>query len=430
MRAKHLQVSISKMSHGFSVHYKIDAQEVRSFSFEFPYKIHISDSTLHLIGALESVFLGQLCLADVIQLEFPLSEEILQLIKPVADSVYKVRCFRDELEFHAPHFIISTSKKPNVTLASDAEPLERTRNVGILWSGGKDSTLAVMLLIQNGYRPFPIHINANIDTFEIEKSAVENLSNKLDIQPQYVILDFPDLLLLLKSYSKVKALPPFHNSVPHGRELLLLGAALVLASEFNMDYICFGLEKNMWIEQITFQGERIERWETGSETAFLALNTLIEQYSDKSVRLFSPVAPLSDFRVFATMAKSHPEFIAKMSSCLFGAWCGECIKCLRYDLYQKALGVDLIPFLKYPDMENNQILKALISSWDNHDQPYWSDIHFALSTIVRKEKQLAPLLQHYKEAILPRLGDLNSIEKDVNDLYEAKLLPDGWRIFT
>jgi len=424
MRAKSLSVGLSTYERGLEITYQIDEDFRGRVSFEFPFAFTADQAMMSTIGLWEGIFLGQLCLAEEIELQFPIVEGMIEDLEPVIANLYDVRCYRD----HIPLVDMPTIRADSIPRAPFCYTRHVSKRACALWSGGTDSTLALILLLNNGYERIPVDFSANVDVMKIERSAVDELADQLDLSVQHVKLDFPDFIPIATRYSNYIGRPPLENSVPHGRELLLLAPTLVIALQFNATNVCLGHENEVWTARVTHQGRSIYRWDTQSEAMTVVLDGFVSKYLNSPVRIFSPVASFTDFRKFAILLMEYPDLLQKMSSCYWDRWCGECTKCVRYCLYQRALGESLISFQHDPVKARNPYLENYVYSWENHELAYWADVQYALYTIVSQEELgLEPLLKDYKDAVYPAIAkEMPAIREKVLRIYPARLLPQDW----
>lgn len=424
MRAKSLSVGLSTYERGIEITYQIDEDFRGRVSFEFPVPFTADQAIMSTIGLWGSIFLGQLCLAQEIELQFPVVEGMIEHLEPVIASLYDVRCYID----HIPLVDMPTIRADSIPYAPSSHKRRDNKRACALWSGGTDSTLALILLANNGYERIPVDFSANVDVAEIERSAVDELADQLGLSVQHVKLEFPNFIPIATRYSNYIARPPLENSIPHGRELLLIAPTLVLAKQFNATNVSLGHENEVWTARVTHQGRVLWRWDTQSEAMTVVLNGFVSKYLKSPIRIFSPVASFTDFRKFTFLLVEYPDLLLKMSSCYWDRWCGECPKCVRYYLYQRALGESLISFQHDPVKEQNPYLESYVYSWQNRELTYWADIQHALYTIAKNEELgLEPLLKDYKDAVYPAIGkEMTAIREKVLGIYAAKLLPQDW----
>jgi 7-cyano-7-deazaguanine synthase in queuosine biosynthesis len=423
-RADVLNVGLSIHDKQLEVEYQIDKEFRGVISVDFPFEIAADLSVITTSGLWISVFLGQLCLSREIRLQFPIIEGMLEDLTPVITSLYDIRCYRNDIALvEAP--IITADTIP-ARSSSRTQPTER--RACTLWSGGTDSTLALILLMKNGYDVIPLHFDINVDVKEIEEMAVSKLSNQLGLPVKHIKVAFPDFITIATLYSDSFAIPPLENSIPHGRELLLFPPALIIASQFNIHYLCPAHENEVWTAQVSHEGKLIWRWDTQSEAMSVVLDNFVSKYVESPLHIFSPTSPITDFNKFAFLLFRHPELLENMSACYWDSWCGECIKCVRYYLYQRALNHSVVQFLHDPVVERNRYLQDYIYSWRNRELPYWTDVQYALYTIVDKHGvALEPLLEDYKKSVYPHIAEeMPKIRNRVFEMYPAKLLPPKW----
>ncbi len=425
MRAESLVVDIKPTRSGFEVFYRIDDSFRNSYKVQFPFRVTIEDELLSLIGLWQAIFVAQLCLAKQITLQFPLSQGMVDDIKPVLKSVYDVRCFREKLplEKDLPEIVADFyTRETTGTVFYD------NRKACLSWSGGKDSTYALHMLRKNKYDVTPINFNINYFTAEAEREAVEHLSKILDVKPIFVEVQFPEFPRIASSYSDVFAKPHTHP-IPHGRELFMFSGALIVANKFGMSYLCGGIEKEAWTDRINYNGIFIFTHDAGSEGIVSVLNHFLAKYLSKPVRVFSPIASHSDYNVFKKVFTQMPHVIDYLASCYYDRWCGECIKCTRYDVYQKSLGREYIKFTdgRKPFEDQNLHLQLMIKGWQDKTQLNWASNQFALYEAVRRTKNHDSFLKEYYQVAYPQIKKEIGLLKDwVYGDYAAAFLPYHW----
>jgi len=208
----------------------------------------------------------------------------------------------------------------------------------------------------------PLHVShVNVDAAKSELQAVEKLSGLLDTNFELLQVKFEQFLEIATRYSTKAREYPDINSVPHGRELLLLPVALMYASEFEASTICFGFENSTWTEEFEYEGQRYSRYDTQSEFCNTNLQNVIHRYVSPNISLFSPLASITEYRKFRMIATRFAELAQNTSSCYWGRSCGECSKCVLYYLFQRSLGLEVIQFEHNPIIERNPfILQSIV----------------------------------------------------------------------
>jgi 7-cyano-7-deazaguanine synthase in queuosine biosynthesis len=425
IRAKNLRVNLSMREQAVDVYYQIDDDFEGALSFQFPFPIECNPVMMSIIGLWESIFLAQLCFAEEVELQFPVVPSMIEDLKPVIQNLYDVRCHREQFPFvDLPDF--RTSSPLDIPVSHKLS--ENNKKACPLWSGGADSTLSLLLLKENDFEVIPIHFGVNYDVARFEKLAVDEINKQLDLPIQYIDVNFPNFFPIVTQYSNCIASPPFHNSIPHGRELMLIAPSLLVANHYGATNICLAHESEVWTAKVTYRDKVFSKNDTQSEEMTLILDNFLSKYLNLPIKLFSPVAALSDFRKFKILLTKYPDVLRNISFCYWDQHCGECPKCIRYYLYQRALGKTVIFFQHDPVKEESPYLKMIIEFWQYRWQSYWIDINYALYNIVNNEKDLEPLLQTYKDKVYPEIaGEIITIQKKALDTSPVQLLPVSWK---
>jgi len=412
-------------SNKMKLEYHIDNEFSGDISIDFDFDISTQDKALHLFNCLGTVFLSQLCLAEKVMCCFSVDGPTFEYILPTICTLYAVRAYRDEIPaIHSPVFVT-----PNQRPKFSKSTLVSANKAVLLWSGGIDSTLSLMLLRKNGYEVNTLHIsNVNGDPKATisELRAVQELGKILSAEAFTSQIQFPQFSDICERYSSNAGTFPQVNTVPHGRELLLLPVAAVYANLTNSDSICFGFENSAWTDQIEYEGALYSRSDTQSEFCLLNLQHFIREVCFMRFRLFSPVAPLSEYYKFSSFVTLYPQLAPKTSFCFWGENCGLCQKCSLYYLLQRSLKVSMINFANNPiTLKSPFIIRAMNS---------WNDINFrernlALSDITLRgdiEDEEA-LLTEYSNRVLPHTKPfLDEWRSYLTQAFPVALLPSGF----
>jgi|SRR5579859_4296957 len=429
--ADELHVWVEHDQQAIYLHYKIDKNFGGTLKIRTPLSVQNAEEQLvYLFGTCGAIFLAQLCLAGQIYLNFPSSQDLIDTLSPTIQSLYAVRAYRDGiLPMPKPVFIISPlSNGKKISYPNNHLPLISQRAV-TMWSGGLDSTLSMILLSRNNYQAIPLHVAyTNIDAAESELQAVKMLSVALETPFETVEITFEQFLDIAASYSKYARGYPDVNSVPHGRELILLPVALMYALRCEASNVCFGFENSTWTEQFSFDGQQYHRYDTQSESGNLNLQAMIHKFVDSRISLFSPVAPITEYRKFKIMVTNFPELAQKASFCFWGQSCGLCNKCAMYYLFQRSLGLEVIQFKHNPLLGPAPFIKQAMQNWD---KPTSRESNFALAQIVANndvrigEESLA----EYKRSIFPQIQPvLETWRSSLMATHPAALLPASFTI--
>lgn len=406
------------------IHYDIVPGFSGHLTIYMPFNISPYDGLIQsLFGLWGGVFLGQLCLAKSIAFGSPTFAAGWEVLLSIVANLYEIRAYRDRLSFPPlpqPENLNEGYVSPYKTQVSNKACL--------LWSGGIDSSLSLLLLQKNGYEVIPIHVTINTGAIGGEIEAVRNMANQLGVQLHIVSYEFDDYLRIAKSFSNVIDIFPLENPVPHGRELLLVPIAILFALQLGAHVICLGHEHNAWTRQIEYQGRKIYRCDTQSEPANMVMQEFISKFICPEMHLFSPVASLSDYQKFYLMSKRYPEVLANTVSCFWGNWCGLCQKCSLYYILQRMAGLNVLSFQVDP-IDRNEHLRRIIYEWDNRELTNWAEHHFALATIVKAGRfgSSERLMLHYYDNAFPHIEPtISELERILTTIYDVRLIPSGF----
>ena len=97
--ANRLRLSLNHRADSVEFIYNIDDRWSGVVRGSYPFSLDTTDvAVLPAIGVGIAVFIGQLCMAREIQLDFGASGEMVQLIAPLAEMLYDVRCWKDGID--------------------------------------------------------------------------------------------------------------------------------------------------------------------------------------------------------------------------------------------------------------------------------------------------------------------------------------------
>lgn len=422
--AKKIIVHLEVDSSSICLHYQIDKKYKGELIADIPISTNnIRKNLIDFYGFLGSIFLAQLCLASEVEITTPIPSALLSIIEPVIRNLYAVRSYRDKLEIGlSPLFTIKT---PNITW--DPYIINPNKKAVTAWSGGLDSTLSHVLLLENNYEIFPLHIsNANVDAAQSELRAIKELSNILNCTCPRINLTFPQYFDIAMNYSNNAREYPDVNSVPHGRELLLLPLSLIYAFQVNASNICFGFEHSTWTEQFSLNGEKFSRFDTQSQSSFVIFQQAVKKFISQNITLFSPIAAITEYRKFLMIVTKYPELAQNSSFCYWGNSCGLCRKCSLYYIFQRSLGENVIAFQNNPILAQTTFIRQSILNWNNPDS---RDSNYALARIIETQNIFdgEELLTEYKQNVYPKVQPLlNEWQKELMSLHQVELLPKGF----
>jgi len=329
-----------------------------------------------------------------------LQEPAARSLRDLLGMLYDIRAFCDESPFRrapGPPVASGTSRRPSGGL----DP----RRVLILLSGGFDSTMAAILLKEAGLDVVGLHIRSNRHVEVVEAAAARSVAEWMGIPLHEVGLDFPQQEPIGRYYSRSFGEYPFYNSVPHGRDFALAVIASMVARRLGCGSVAFGHEKESRSKSFEHDGRIIHRHDVESRYGFGLATAFVEQAMSSDVRLFSPVAGWSIYRIRRTIFEHYPDVAPVIQSCFWGRRCEKCLKCLSAYTMQRHLGIDSIPFTTNPFADRDDRDMALFASPDRPTErlAYGPQMHYAMALIVASGRQLAAdwWLDRFREDALP-----------------------------
>ena len=183
-----------------------------------------------------------------------------------------------------------------------------------------------------------------------------------------------------------------------------------------------------WTEEFEYEGQQYSRYDTQSEFCNINLQNVIRRFISADVSLFSPLAPITDYRKFRIMATQFPELTRSASFCFWGRSCGECPKCALYYLFQRSLGLEVIQFEHNPIMEGSPFILQAMRNWN---KPTSRDSNFALAQIVA-HGDIRPdedLLLEYQRSIYSQVEPLlDEWRANLMAIHSVALLPSDFAI--
>lgn len=305
----------------------------------------VAPPALDLLLAAASVYLGSICLAEDVFVDHVLPSGLLEDFSEIAEMLYDIRRWRDNLPLGGPPTLRAAGSYPGKPLAGE---LDDRRSV-VLWSGGKDSTLALVTLHANGYTTHPLHATINAGAEAPELRAVRELAPLLGLAVVDELgVQHRDFLEFTAMYSAEWDSFPRNNCVPFGRDLLLAALAVPIAVRTGAACISMGHDHECRNAQVFYEGKRIPRNDLESSRAATIFELLMRRHVHPGLRLLPPVATVPELRILRDMLLNHPKLMARTSFCFWGDNCGRCGKCLRYFLADRVYGTSLLHFKANP----------------------------------------------------------------------------------
>lgn len=333
-----LTISADVRRDGLAVNYVVDARAPATLWLPVA---SVSGGAADLVVAAAALYLGSLSLAKEIRVESPMDGRVLEDLVEIAESLYDIRRWRDQLTLDGPPIL--TVERPRESVRSAIQLTDR-RSVA-LWSGGKDSTLALMALAANDYETHPVHFTVNAGAEEEEQRAIEQLEPLLGIEyTERVVVKHPDFLDFSNAYAAAWDAFPLSNRVPFGRDLLLAALAVPVALRVGASVISLGHDRECRTAMVDYHGRLIPRNDMESIEVSTSFEGVIQRHVHSQLRMLPPLANITELRVLRDLFVSYPEVMRRTSFCFWGRNCGRCGKCLRYFLADRLYRPGLLTF--------------------------------------------------------------------------------------
>lgn len=343
--AQTLTVGTAASGGALDIVYQVDRRASASIQIRYPDGIgEIPDPALDLMSASAAIYLGSLALAQYVHIERPLSPGLLDDLTRIVEMLYDIRRWKDELPLGPLPSVDAPTKERRQHVSGQLNP----RSAAALWSGGKDSTLALMTLRANGYDVHPVHLSVNAGVEEIERTAVDRLAAELGEGPAEIRIDHPDFVEFTGAYAREWDRYPLCNRVPFGRDLFTAALAVPFALHRGAACISLGHDNECRTATVDYAGKRIPRNDLESQEGALILEAAMRKYVHQELALLPPVASLSELRILHDMFTAYPELMTMASFCFWGDNCGRCSKCLRYYLADQVYGKAGLQFATNP----------------------------------------------------------------------------------
>jgi 7-cyano-7-deazaguanine synthase in queuosine biosynthesis len=342
--ARVLTLTLGTSPRGIDLRYAVDDRPDAAIQIRYPEGVALPAATIDLIAAAGAIYLGSLALVEEIRIEAPVSPGLLRDVSPIVEMLYDIRRWKDELPL-GPLPTITASERERV------EPLNARLNrqaTAALWSGGKDSTLALITLRANGYIAHPVHMTANSGVEDIAQQAVARLAADLSESPVTILIEHDDFIDFTNTYATEWDRFPLCNRIPFGRDLLLAAVAVPFAIHRGAACVSMGHDNECRTAVVDYHGKVIPRNDLESAAGAIVLEAAMRRHVHPDLTLLPPVANLSELRILHDMFGSHEELMAKSAFCFWGENCGRCAKCLRYYLADRVYGSGNLSFQENP----------------------------------------------------------------------------------
>lgn len=425
--AGRLKIGIEAFGHSLEVHYTTDCGDDGALRVRYPDSVELPGvAATGAIGLATGIYLGQLCLAQLIELDFAIAPDAIADAMPLAEMLYDIRRWKDDLP---------PAEVPEITArAYHSAPPPVAADKGktvLLWSGGKDSTLSALLLQKNQIETAALHFAVNSGVSELEQAAVDDLSRSVNLRPIQVIVSHPEFLTFSSRYAINWNVPPLCNTVPFGRDLLLAMLAVPVAEAEGARYISMGHDFECRTSYVSYGGKKVPRNDVESVEGARCLEQLISRYALTGAGLLAPVSNLSELQILRAMLVDHPDLMARTSFCFWGGNCGQCAKCLRYYLAQRLFGGNVLSFRENPLGPNGAPELDDVLDFTKQGILFQDQVLYCMGRLIERddvhpaETRLAELAK--SQALATVLSRLNETERYLMRQRPSTELPVNWK---
>ena len=399
----------------FTLTYEVENGLSGDMRITFPFSI-AREKDLHpyLAVACTLVVAGMVLPKDV---EVDFSVPKLRTFESLLQHLYDIRCYSEGIPFQEAR--LRSCSAETLTL-SHLDWMHNKKHAVHFWSGGVDSTASLLLLKQNGYSVTPVHTNINVNQSLSEKRTTMILEKELHVRALDVSIEFPQLAELGMTYSKkFNAFPDF-NAIPFGRDMIHLFIGCYLARKKGAGAITFGHEHELWKNILHVHGRDILRNDAQTEVFSLKLQTVLASIHP-DLHLFSPIAPLSKYRIVRDLFEHHEKILLLATYCYFGKRCGNCSNCL---LYQMLFG------LLYGVHISTQDFESMLKTGNVVEEETFKDIiYFFYYDLIQDQKRKPG----YKQKLERKFGSLlnetrTQVERRLMNIHPAQLMPKGCQL--
>lgn len=332
----------------------------------------LSSEESDFFGAAASLVVSGLYRPETIEFHWPSLAASASEFLSLAHMLYDVRAYCEDDDFFYPRVV-----QPR----QETKPRERTEketsassgyDTLLLFSGGIDSTYSLIKLHQYGSKVLALYLDMNLDTLELERKAVTELARYFGTPVIYMDLcleGFPrrgDNRVGSDKFGEF----PIYNSVPHGREILSLALACIVARRYGISNIAVGQEKDSIEKTVMYQGKTIYRHDVESRVGHELMSSWIHrQLPPGPWNIFSPIGNMSIQDIRETMLFYYPEVLATTQSCFWERQCERCVKCVSIYVLQRVLGKEVFRFTSNPlDDPGNEELEEALSNEGHSDK--------------------------------------------------------------
>lgn len=348
------QLSVDYYCQGkeFTIKYCVDQKEGK-IKVTFPFILDFDKTFDEYFAVSCTVLLAGLTLPKTIKTSFPFHQKklFLEIIEMVYDAISKA----DNADLvNLPEIISPASNNPKLKFSP------KPKSAILLWSGGVDSTYSYLLLKKNKFDVLLLHSDANQLQSTAEKQAVQRLSQKINVFPEVINIEFPELRELGKEHINNFDVFPYYNAIPFGRDIIHIFAALYFNFRTNSKHICTSNEADLWEYTVNYKGKKLHTPELQSKFGNNIVNKIL-QGINKEITLFSPISHIPKYKVYTELAKE--KLLDDTTSCFFsykGKNCGKCDNCYLYEsLRALARGSKPRPFKKFIKSSEKSTIKEM-----------------------------------------------------------------------
>jgi len=249
-------------------------------------------------------------------------------------------------------------------LGAGAIPAQK---VVLLLSGGMDSALAAKRLLAQGHQVLGLHVKGlNVDA-AAESQAASWVAAQLGIPLIVVDAHWSGLREALASAGGRIFMPSRrNNSIPFGRDLILLWLGALTAQTVGAQAVALAHEHEIWDRPGLARGGRLaSRTELSSRIGSAHMQGFLDAFfGAANLSYRCPLAADTKYSLVAQTAQIGGEWAANLSSCYWGTWCGQCPKCLTYGLLftehasLKRMPFELNPLGEYSQAVGNELMRS------------------------------------------------------------------------
>jgi 7-cyano-7-deazaguanine synthase in queuosine biosynthesis len=321
------------------------------------------DREADLMATAAALVAGQATLAPAISIDASMTAAAAKAVDDLATLLHGAHAYTQQVRWTAPQVTVGRGWP-----VAAADPCGEDQRAILLWSGGKDSLAALEVLRVNGFEVIGLHAEANPRVSVLELTAAERLADAHALPLKHLAVDWTAIDDMMRRNSSASHSFPLLNEIPHGRDLILAAAGAAMARMLGARFVTAGYERELWTTHVPYDGGVVNRHDSQSRDAALLLDRLLQEHC--GVKFFSPIAAFSEHVILRHLLTDKPEAWEHIASCVWGRWCGQCQKCLRYALAEACIGGRLIPFDVPPLNDGNPALRALLAGLDRVGTPF------------------------------------------------------------